>query len=716
MIATLYSTGQLNAPLGFAAALAIGFCFGLCLEKAGFGSSRRLAGVFYFTDMSVVKVMFSALVTAALGLVAAQKLGIVAQDDLFLMPTLLGAHAAGGALFGLGFAMGGWCPGTAAVGLGSGRMDALVFLAGIVLGSIGYNEAYPWVAPLAGYGSRGVVFLHQSLDITRDQLVLALTVGAVVMFWISEVIERGPAIGRPGVSRVLLAVFSILLCLAAVVALNLPRLNPAPGQALTAARTPAPAAAPQQQAQAQNGQAASPEAQLLAVMATGKDHIEPEELARRIMSGDKSLTLVDIRSKAEFDAFHLKGALNIPVQQLPEELASKRGHGIIVLYSNGMTHPAQARDSLARLGFTNVYMLTDGLRGFFERVLKPASLRDAPVSAEQAKAIAEARGFFLPAELVAPANAAAGVLQAPSALPALVEPAWLADNLGKPGLKIIDLRPQPQYNGGHIPGSFALHVESLRGNLAGVPSMLLPAPMLAQHFAQMGIGARDLVVIVSGEAPIDATLVAMALERLGHKRYAILQGGMKAWNAANLPKDTQLPAATAIRPHAPEGPDGFTVTGREVQAAMAGGKTIILDVRPADYFSGAKSDEARPGHIPGAINRPFTEDQAKSGEATVIKPREELEKAYAALIPSKDQAVIVHCRTGHQASQTWWVLTRLLGYTNVKYYDAGWTEWSARPEWPAVAAPKPQAPAQAPAPAQGQSQSQGQAGGQEKKQ
>ncbi|WP_243439230.1 rhodanese-like domain-containing protein [Fundidesulfovibrio soli] len=712
MIATLYSTGQLNAPLGFAAALAIGFCFGLCLEKAGFGSSRRLAGVFYFTDMSVVKVMFSALITAALGLVAAQKLGIVAQDDLFLMPTILGAHAAGGALFGLGFAMGGWCPGTAAVGLGSGRMDALVFLTGVVLGSIGFNEAYPWVAPLAGYGSRGVVFLHQSLDITRDQLVLALTVGAVVMFWISEIIERGPAIGRPGVSRVFLAVFSILLCLAAVVALNLPRLNLAPGSgpALTASRAPAqpaPAAAPQ--GQAQNGQAASPEAQLLAAMASGKDHIEPEELARRLMAGEQGLTLVDIRSKAEFDAFHLKGAVNIPVQQLPEELASKRGHGIIVLYSNGMTHPAQARDALARLGFGNVYLLTDGLRGFFERVLKPASLRDGPVSAEQAKAITAARSFFLPAEIAAPSGAAAaGVLQAPAVLPALVEPAWLAANLGKPGLKVIDLRPQPQYNGGHIPGSFALNVESLRGNLAGLPSMLLPAPMLAQHFAQMGIGARDLVVIVTGEAPIDATLVAVALERLGHKRYAILQGGMKAWSAANLPKDTQLPTATAtaIRPHAPEGPDGFTVTGREVQAAMAGGKTIILDVRPADYFAGTKSDEARPGHIPGAVNRPFTEDQAKSGEATVIKPREELEKAYAAIIPSKDQAVIVHCRTGHQASQTWWVLTRLLGYTNVKYYDAGWTEWSARPEWPAVTSPKPQAPSQAQGQQQGQQQGQ----------
>jgi len=117
---------------------------------------------------------------------------------------------------------------------------------------------------------------------------------------------------------------------------------------------------------------------------------------------------------------------------------------------------------------------------------------------------------------------------------------------------------------------------------------------------------------------------------------------------------------------------------------------VILDVRPQDYFSGAKSDEARAGHIPGAVNRPFTEDHAKGpGETIVLKPQDELEKAYAAIIPSRDHPVIVHCRTGHQASQTWWVLARLLGYTNVKWYDAGWTEWAARPEWPVLATPPP---------------------------
>jgi thiosulfate/3-mercaptopyruvate sulfurtransferase len=690
MISTLYSTGQLNAPLGFAAALAIGALFGVCLERAGFGSSRRLSGVFYFTDMSVVKVMFSALVTAMLGLTTAERMGVIGPDVLYLMPTLLTAHAVGGAIFGLAFAMGGWCPGTAAVGVASGRIDALVFLAGVMLGSIAYNEAFPWIAPYAAKGDKGVVFLHQSLDMTKDQIVLGLTGAAVLLFWISEAVERG----RAGVSKLFLAGFCALLCLGALFALNAPKLDTAGLSAFTARpglglSTAAPGQAIPGQTAA--GKAESPETAILAAAQTGQDHMEPGELARRLMASDPSVTLVDIRSKAEFDTFHLKGAANIPMERLPEALAGKRGQGIIVLYSNGMTHPAQARDALARLGFGNVYILTGGLKGFFEEVLKPAALRAGPVTVEQAAAIESARKFFLPPSLSSPS--APGLLTAPGALPGLVEASWLAANLGKPGLKVIDLRAQPQYNSGHIPGSLSLNLESLRGNVGGLPSMLLPANLLAEHLGQMGVSPRDLVVIAYGEQPHDATLMAMALERLGHKRYAVLAGGMKAWLAAALPTGKNLPKAQAVRYPVPAGQDGFTVTGQEVFAAMTGGKTLIIDVRPADYYAGTKSDEARAGHIPNAVNRPFSDDQTKGpGDSTALKPLAELEKAYAAVIPSKDHPVIVHCRTGHQASQTWWILSRLLGYGNVKYYDAGWTEWAARPEWPAVVSPPPGEP------------------------
>jgi thiosulfate/3-mercaptopyruvate sulfurtransferase len=105
-------------------------------------------------------------------------------------------------------------------------------------------------------------------------------------------------------------------------------------------------------------------------------------------------------------------------------------------------------------------------------------------------------------------------------------------------------------------------------------------------------------------------------------------------------------------------------------------------VRPADFFTGRKSEEARAGHIPGALNRPYVSDITTNNAVTRFKPTAELAEAYAELIPGKDAPVVVSCRTGHQASQTYFVLRHLLGYQRVSWYDAGWTEWSARPELP----------------------------------
>jgi thiosulfate/3-mercaptopyruvate sulfurtransferase len=128
--------------------------------------------------------------------------------------------------------------------------------------------------------------------------------------------------------------------------------------------------------------------------------------------------------------------------------------------------------------------------------------------------------------------------------------------------------------------------------------------------------------------------------------------------------------------------DHFTVDHATVLGFMKDKRTVIIDVRPSEFYQGKKSDEARAGHIPGALNRPFSEDLVKVEGATLFKPADELAAAYAALIPSKETRVIVHCRTGHQASQTFFVLKRLLGYRQVLWYDAGWTEWAARPELP----------------------------------
>ncbi len=663
MINTFYNLGALDSPHAFLLALIIGVGFGFALDRAGFSSSRRLAGVFYLTDMAVVKVMFTAVITALLGLSFLAGLDLIAFDRLFLIPTIYGAQIVGGLLFGVGFVMGGWCPGTAASGAASGKIDALVFLLGAIGGSILFNELFPIIKPLYTAGNHGTQFIYENLGISRTLFVFLFTLVAVGAFWLCEWIEKKRKKQSPYLGSSFLKAFSLALVVVAGCLFLLGPTSPsATDNAVTATTS-------------------NSEAMLLQSIETAEDHIEPEELADRLMAGEQGLIVVDVRPAVEFNAFHIKGAITVQLSELAEKLAPYKNAGLVVLYSNGMTHPAQARDSLERNGFNNVYLLTDGIVGFHERCLKPVSLRAEPLTAEAAERVNAWRAYFTGSSTAAPA----AMVQAPTttAVPILVNTDWLAANLGFVNVKLIDLRPQPEYNTSHIPGSLSLNIESFRGNIKGVPSLLLPASLLAAHFSLLGILPTDTVVLISGDKFHDATLASMAFERLEHTKVAILSGGFAKWVSEGRPIDTVLPVVAESVYPARIHRDTFTVGVNEVLTALGKPDTVIIDVRPADYYTGKKSDEARAGHIPSAINRPFTEDVVTGADASVtFKTIDMLAAAYAAIIPSKETEIIVHCRTGHQASQTYFVLKHLLGYPTVRWYDAGWTEWSARPELP----------------------------------
>ncbi len=662
MIETFFGNDTLSAPTAMLAALAVGLCFGFSLERAGFGSARRLAGIFYLREMVVLKVMFTAVIVAMLGLQYARGLGWIGEEQLFFMPSIYGAQIVGGLLLGVGFVMGAWCPGTAAVGLASGRWDAAVFLGGVGIGSILFNEMFGMLKCLYTWGDRGVQFVWQAFGLSEAVFALIFVLVAVGCFWGAEYLER--RVSRTGVywRSPFLKAFSVALVTLAVGLLAIHRGNADTGKT--------PAYAPS-------------EAAILAQVAAADDHIEPEDLADRLMRGEAGLLLVDIRPAEEFAAFRIRGAVNIEMAALPTALAPYRNRGLIVLYSNGMTHPAQARDALARMGFGNVYLLTDGLNGFRERVLKPASLRAEPLSAGQTTRINAWRHYFTGGATIQKAASVAQLppsLPTPPTLPGLIEPAWLAENLARPDVRILDVRSQPHFNTAHLPGSVCVSPEHFRGVVGGVSSMLLPPDILVRHLSLIGIKPTDTVVIVADDKPHDATLVSMVFARLGHGRYGILNGGFARWVAEKHPVTKDLPA---VEPSDyPAGPtDGFTVDYRQVREQL-GGKTVIIDVRPSDSYTGKKVEEARGGHIPGALNRPYSEDVTKVGSVVLLKPVDDLAEAYARLIPTKDAKVIVHCRTGHQASQTFFVLRNLLGYTNVFWYDAGWSEWAARPELP----------------------------------
>ena len=173
-------------------AAVIGIAFGFTLERAGLGSARKLAGQFYFTDLTVFKVMFSAIVTAMLGTFWLARLGIIALGDLPVPETYLPPQLIGGAIFGLGFALAGLCPGTSCVAAASGRGDGAVVVAGIFSGVLLTGLAFPLIQGFYERGANGAWTVPQWLGVPYGFVVFGVVVMALAGFAAAERIERRP--------------------------------------------------------------------------------------------------------------------------------------------------------------------------------------------------------------------------------------------------------------------------------------------------------------------------------------------------------------------------------------------------------------------------------------------------------------------------------------------------------------------------------------------
>ena len=161
-------------------ALLLGFGFGFVLERAGFGSGCKLTAQFRLTDWSVFKVMFTAIVFAAVGMYLLERAGWMDAQAVYVPAPYLWALVAGGAAIGAGFAIGGYCPGTSAVGVMTGRIDALVFLVGILIGTFAFAGLFPLFDPLTTAGELTQGDRLPELLGLPEWLVLAALVGAAV--------------------------------------------------------------------------------------------------------------------------------------------------------------------------------------------------------------------------------------------------------------------------------------------------------------------------------------------------------------------------------------------------------------------------------------------------------------------------------------------------------------------------------------------------------
>lgn len=351
----------ITPELNLIAALIIGVAFGFILEQAGFSSSRKLTGVFYGTDFTVLRVFFTAGVTAMIGVLLLADAGLLDTSIIYIHPTFVYSALAGGAVMGLGFVIGGYCPGTSFCGAAIGRIDGILFVLGGLVGAFGFAEAFPYVQRFYGATAFGDLTVPAVLSIRPGVFALLMILMAIAAFALTTKLERrvnpsSPARQfRPRAHR--LAALA-LMCAGVVVALT-----PDYRTRLLA------------KASDEGARRTQPIGRMSA-----------DELAFRIVDADQSLLLVDVRPAEIFSRSGLPGAINVPSEQLfaPDwrDVLGRAGKRKIFLAQNEAD--AQSAASLALLlGYRNVAVLEDGLTSFSRVILAARPPSDATQSPEE---------------------------------------------------------------------------------------------------------------------------------------------------------------------------------------------------------------------------------------------------------------------------------------------------------------------------------------------
>ena len=167
----------------------IGFAFGYVLEISGFGNSKKLAAQFYFKDMTVLKVMFGAIIVAMVLIFGAAAIGLLDYNLLWVNPTYLWSGIVGGLIMGFGFIIGGFCPGTSLVALATGKIDGIFFVLGVFFGIFMFGETVQYFEEFWHSSFMGRYTLPQLFGLPVGVVVLGVVLMALVMFFFAEKME-----------------------------------------------------------------------------------------------------------------------------------------------------------------------------------------------------------------------------------------------------------------------------------------------------------------------------------------------------------------------------------------------------------------------------------------------------------------------------------------------------------------------------------------------
>jgi rhodanese-related sulfurtransferase len=324
----------------------VGFGFGFVLEISGFGNSKKLAAQFYFKDLTVLKVMFGAIITAMVLIFLSSAIGILDFNLVYVPETHLWPGLLGGVIMGVGFIVGGFCPGTALVSASTFKVDGIVFSLGAAVGVWAFGET---VQPVWNWwnnsGYYGRLTLMDVFHLPTGVVVLLVVLMALFMFWGGEKLEA--RFGKRDLSkepkRRYLGGVALILVALIVIALGQPTIAQKWAQ-VEAAKMP-----------------------LLEQRAV---QIHPGELLASLGNDTLDVVMLDVRSESDYNLFHIHGAVNVPLQNIlsivPTLLTQSQttSSSVLVLMSNDESAATEAWKVLAAEAVPNIYILEGGINNW----------------------------------------------------------------------------------------------------------------------------------------------------------------------------------------------------------------------------------------------------------------------------------------------------------------------------------------------------------------
>jgi hypothetical protein len=281
-------------------ALLAGIGFGYTLEQAGFSSTKKLVGLFYGYDFTVLKVFFTAGVTAMIGVLLFAHWGILDLSMIYVNPTFLWSALIGGAIMGLGFIIGGFCPGTSVCAASIGKLDGLAFVAGSALGVLAFAEGYPVFEKIYLAENWGPVLINEKLGMSKIAFAFVLTAVAFLAFYFTHLIENKVNNYQARFPKKKRITYSVGIAVAFVI-LAVIVFTPNYDQRI-------------------RNRIAETERQQKCVFS----EVNADQLAFEIANNYYKINVIDVRTPAEFEASHLPLAINIPF----EELANRKWKSI----------------------------------------------------------------------------------------------------------------------------------------------------------------------------------------------------------------------------------------------------------------------------------------------------------------------------------------------------------------------------------------------------